>query len=59
MISLMYINEVDKLNLGIVFGGKSVEHDISIISYFQVLNSIDIKKYNIYPFYLNKNNYLC
>ena len=44
------------MNLGIVFGGKSVEHDISIISYFQVLNSIDIKKYNIYPFYLNKNN---
>ena len=26
------------INVGICFGGKSVEHDISIITYIQVLN---------------------
>ena len=44
------------INLALVFGGKSVEHDISIISYFQVLSAIDLKKYNIIPVYFSKSN---
>lgn len=44
------------MNVIIVFGGKSVEHDISVITYFQILNSIDLKKYNVYPVYFSKDN---
>lgn len=46
------------INIGVCFGGKSVEHDISIITYFQVLHALDQKKYNIIPIYLDKNNNL-
>ena len=44
------------INLAVVFGGKSVEHDISIITYTQVINSLDQKKYRIIPLYFSKNN---
>lgn len=44
------------INLGVVFGGKSVEHDISVLSYFQALNSLDLKKYKIIPIYFDINN---
>ena len=41
-----------------MFGGKSVEHEISIITTKQVLKKIDKNKYNIYPIYCNKENEL-
>lgn len=44
------------INLGIVFGGKSVEHDISIITFNQIYNGVDKAKYNIIPIYLDKDN---
>lgn len=44
------------INLGVIFGGKSVEHDISILSYFQALEALNIKKYNIIPIYFGKDN---
>ena len=44
------------INIGICFGGKSVEHDISCVSYFQLYHALDKKKYNILPIYLDKNN---
>ena len=43
------------LKIGILFGGISVEHDISIISAMQVLNAIDKSKYEVIPLYLNKS----
>lgn len=47
--------EKDKLNIGILIGGRSVEHDISILSGLQVYHAIDKDKYNVYLFYLDKN----
>ena len=44
-----------KKNVAVIFGGKSVEHDISIITGVQTLNSLDKNKYNIYPIYIAKN----
>jgi D-alanine-D-alanine ligase len=35
-----------KLNIGILLGGKSAEHEISLISALNVYNSLDKKKYN-------------
>jgi D-alanine-D-alanine ligase len=36
-----------KLNIGILFGGKSAEHEISLLSAQNVYNSLDQKKYQV------------
>ena len=43
-------------NLVIFYGGKSSEHDISIITALQVINNLDVKKYNIFPVYIHTDN---
>lgn len=45
-----------KLQVGVLFGGCSTEHDISIITGLQVMHNLDPKKYNIIPLYLTKDN---
>lgn len=45
-----------KKTIGVVFGGRSVEHEISILSCMQVLKAIDYEKYDVIPIYLDKNN---
>lgn len=43
-----------KLNVAVVFGGKSTEHDISIISALQAIENMDRDKYNVIPIYIDK-----
>lgn len=43
-----------KIKLGIIFGGKSVEHEISIITGNQTINAVDTEKYEIVPIYISK-----
>lgn len=43
------------MNIAVVFGGKSVEHEISIISAFQVIESLKTR-YQVTPVYLSKEN---
>ena len=45
-----------KRNLGVIFGGKSVEHEISIISAVEAMASVDKNKYKVIPIYIDKNN---
>lgn len=45
-----------RINLGVIFGGKSVEHEISIISAVEAMANIDTNKYRIIPIYIDKNN---
>jgi len=40
--------------IGIIFGGRSSEHEISIMSGAAVLGEIDRKKYEPIPFYIDK-----
>ena len=47
-------NKENKKNVIVLFGGKSVEHDISIITGVQTLNAFNKKKYNIIPIYITK-----
>ena len=42
-------------NLAIFFGGKSSEHDISIITAIQVMSNLDKEKYNIIPVYIKQD----
>ena len=44
-----------KLKVGVIFGGKSVEHEVSIISAIQVMDNIDTDKYDIVPIYISKD----
>lgn len=45
-----------KIKVGVIFGGKSVEHEVSIISGIQAINNMDKEKYDIVPIYLTKEN---
>lgn len=47
-----------KINLAVLFGGKSVEHEISVISALQAIGNINTDKYEILPVYITKNNEL-
>lgn len=44
-----------KKNVLVIFGGKSVEHDVSIITGIQTINNLNKQKYNIFPIYINKD----
>ena len=44
-----------KIKLGVIFGGESVEHEVSIISAIQAMNKMDIEKYDIIPIYITKD----
>ncbi len=45
-----------KLRVAVVFGGKSTEHEISIISAIQAMQSMNRDKYEVIPVYMTKNN---
>lgn len=45
-----------KIKLAVLFGGKSTEHEISIISAIQAIGSINKDKYEVIPVYMTKNN---
>lgn len=45
-----------KVYTAVFFGGKSVEHEISIISALQAIQSIDTDKYIPVPVYITKDN---
>ena len=44
-----------KLRLGVIFGGESVEHEVSIITAVQAMKAIDEEKYEIIPLYITKD----
>ena len=43
-----------KIRVAVFFGGKSVEHEVSVISAIQAMNSINEDKYDILPIYMTK-----
>lgn len=43
-----------KIRVGVIFGGESVEHEVSIISAVQAMNKMDGEKYEIIPIYITK-----
>ena len=42
------------IKVGVIFGGESVEHEVSIISAVQAMNKMDSEKYEIVPIYITK-----
>ncbi len=45
---------MSKIKLGLVFGGKSAEHEVSIMSAESVFKAIDKEKYEVTLFYITK-----
>ena len=45
---------MNKLKLGVIFGGMSTEHDVSITSGTSVIKNLDKNKYEIYPVYIDQ-----
>ncbi len=45
-----------KTRVAVFFGGKSTEHEISIISAVQAMASFDREKYEVVPIYITKEN---
>jgi len=46
----------NKISLGVIFGGRSVEHEVSILTGQQVIQAADNAKYEVIPIYLDRDN---
>ena len=46
---------MSKLKLGVIFGGMSTEHYVSITSGTSVIKNLNKEKYEIYPIYIDKD----
>ncbi|MBE5805711.1 MAG: D-alanine--D-alanine ligase [Clostridiales bacterium] len=45
---------MNKINLGVIFGGMSTEHEVSVVSGTSILKNLNKEKYNITPIYIDK-----
>lgn len=44
-----------KIKLGVIFGGESVEHEVSVISAVQAMKHLNKEKYDVIPIYITKD----
>ena len=44
-----------KIRVGVIFGGESVEHEVSIISAIQAMDKMNLEKYEVVPIYITKD----
>ena len=44
-----------KLKIGVLFGGKSAEHEVSLVSAKNIINALDKNKYEVVPIGINKD----
>ena len=45
---------MEKIKLGVIFGGESTENEVSVVSANSILNNLDTEKYDISPIYIDK-----
>ena len=53
-IERQWIQMANKLRVGILFGGRSGEHEVSLLSAASILKAIDRKKFDVVPIGINK-----
>ena len=41
------------MNLGVIMGGMSTEHNVSIVSGTSIIKNLNKEKYNIFPIYID------
>ena len=42
-------------NVGVIFGGVTCEHEVSIVTGLQLIENIDKTKYKVYPIYIHSD----
>jgi D-alanine-D-alanine ligase len=45
---------VSKLRVGVIYGSRSVEHEVSIITALQAMDALDPERYEVIPLYITK-----
>lgn len=45
-----------KIKVGVLYGGKTTEHEVSIITAVQAMGYLNTEKYDVIPLYLTKEN---
>ena len=45
---------MSKIKLGVIFGGMSTEHDVSIVSGTSIIKKLSQEKYEIFPIYIDE-----
>ncbi|MEL7435287.1 MAG: D-alanine--D-alanine ligase, partial [Chloroflexota bacterium] len=43
-----------KTTVGVIFGGRSVEHDVSIVTAQQIMSAFDATRYEVVPIYITR-----
>ena len=43
-----------KTKIAVVFGSRSVEHEVSIVTAMQIFENINREKYDVIPIYIDK-----
>jgi D-alanine-D-alanine ligase len=49
----IYLNK-PKMRLGLIYGGRSGEHQVSLLTALAVIQALDYHKYEVIPFYITK-----
>lgn len=49
------LSALSRLTVGIIFGGRSVEHEVSLLSAKSVIRNTDPEKYEVFPIYIDKS----
>lgn len=44
-----------KTTVGVVFGGRSVEHDVSVVTGHQIMRAFDSARYEVVPIYIDRD----
>ena len=44
-----------KIKIGVIYGGETVEHEVSVISALQAMNNLNEDKYDVVPIYISKD----
>lgn len=44
-----------KTTVGVIFGGRSVEHDVSIVTGHQIMQAFDKNRYDVIPIYISRD----
>ena len=49
------MNKKQKIRVGVIFGGRSGEHEVSLMSARSVMDALDRAKYEVIPIGIDKN----
>ena len=44
-----------KIKVGVIFGGETVEHEVSVITAVQAMEHMNLDKYEVIPIYISKD----